>query len=288
MWHAYRLVYRLESPLHIGWRKVGNLMQTRPYVTGRAMWGATTANLTQWLGSYNYPVVGDLVRENLIFGYFFPATDPNHPYLPCWRENQLHYGSLPAEKFEQDFLGSRTSTAIDYRHNTASEGQLHEVEFVSPHVYQQPVFLVGHLLARTTERIACTATQISVDGVPLFEQAISQLQIGGERRYGFGRITLDQDQISPISSGGNLFQHALRLDSEHPMLEVTSNHPLPAHFEVASVSATGELEPLRGAEWDEKGPGRHLSAPLICWMPGAKLAHSCLAVPKSLGVWTLL
>ena len=39
-WTAYQIILRLHSPLHIGYREVGYLRRTRPYVTGRALRGA--------------------------------------------------------------------------------------------------------------------------------------------------------------------------------------------------------------------------------------------------------
>ena len=51
-WTVYRVTWRLLAPMHIGWRKLGNMQQTRPYVTGRNLWGAFTARLRTcgWAG----------------------------------------------------------------------------------------------------------------------------------------------------------------------------------------------------------------------------------------------
>jgi hypothetical protein len=46
-WIGYRVVFRLRSPLHIGWRKAGNVQVTRPYLTGRSFWGALTERLVR-------------------------------------------------------------------------------------------------------------------------------------------------------------------------------------------------------------------------------------------------
>ena len=29
-WEVYRVAFRLLSPMHIGWHKLGNMQQTRP------------------------------------------------------------------------------------------------------------------------------------------------------------------------------------------------------------------------------------------------------------------
>jgi hypothetical protein len=269
-WHAYRLVYRLESPLHVGWRKIGNLMQTRPYVAGRCWWGAVTSHLTQWLGVYDYQAVGEFVRENLIFGYFFPAEDTVRPLFPRWVSGDIRYGDelLPADEFERRFLSSLASTAIDYQHNTAAEGQLHEVEFVVPRTEKGDVFIIGHLLVREGDRIRSANSEVHVDELPLLTQVLAQVRIGGERRSGFGRLQLITDQIVQCN---DIFGHALELDGERPVLRVNVANPLPAHFLVDGLDAEGEIEPLLGREWDEDtGPGRRLSIAMICWTPGSR------------------
>ena len=95
-WQAYRLVFRLESPLHVGWRKIGNLMQTRYYVPGRVFLGAVTTNLARWLGETNYRQTGEWVRENLRFGYFYPAENPDKPSVSCSgpRKHRLRRGQV--------------------------------------------------------------------------------------------------------------------------------------------------------------------------------------------------
>lgn len=47
MWQWYQLILRLLTPTHISWNKIGNVQRTRPYITGRALWGALTARLTR-------------------------------------------------------------------------------------------------------------------------------------------------------------------------------------------------------------------------------------------------
>jgi hypothetical protein len=294
-WHAYRLIYRLESPLHIGWRKIGNLMQTRLYVTGRNWWGAAASHLTQWLGIDDYQAVGKFVRDNLIFGYFFLAEDPATPFLPRWEKAGICYGTLSADQFEWRFLSSVASTAIDYQLNTAAEGLLHEVEFIVPKIKEgnifKNVFLVGHLLARDQAQakcanqevsINCDAKEVYVNQLALLTQVLAQARIGGERRYGFGRIKLDPQQVIEYS---DLFGHKLELTGEKPMLELNNKEPLPAHFSVDSLEAEGEIEPLLGREWDENtGPGRRVSVATICWAPGSKAKQTVRAEIRQMGV----
>lgn len=77
-WTAYRVVFRLKSPMHIGCGKVGNVQRTRPYVTGRMFWGALTMRLTRdqhqpATRSELYQKIGGEVHQYLKFTYFYPA-----------------------------------------------------------------------------------------------------------------------------------------------------------------------------------------------------------------------
>lgn len=131
-WIAYRVVFKLKSPLHIGYGKVGNVQRTRAYVTGRVFWGALTMRLTRdgtdgaATNSSQYQGYGERVNQQLAFTYFYPALQPeNQDYKVqwCWENESL---------FRRRFLSSYASTALVYPQQAAEEGFLHEVEFISP------------------------------------------------------------------------------------------------------------------------------------------------------------
>jgi hypothetical protein len=48
-WQVYRLIFRLDTPLHVGQRGWGMIQRTRPYLMGKNLWAATTARLTRVL-----------------------------------------------------------------------------------------------------------------------------------------------------------------------------------------------------------------------------------------------
>ena len=163
-WKAYQIGFRLISPLHIGWRKSGNLQQTRPYVTGRALWGALTARLTRELRQTNYEEIGTQVDERLAFTYLYPSVESDHVTLWPWGEDW--------DRFAWTYLGSYVSTALaDGR--GAEEGSLHETEFISPRARDgKQVYLTGYIFVRD-----------DFGELPL-SSALSKLQMGGERGYG--------------------------------------------------------------------------------------------------------
>ncbi len=66
-WKCYKIVFRAEAPIHIGYKQIGILKTTRYYITGRAIWGAITANLTRALydqpSSEDYRKIGGIYKE---------------------------------------------------------------------------------------------------------------------------------------------------------------------------------------------------------------------------------
>lgn len=171
MWRVYRVNFRLGSPLHIGWGKVGNLQHTRPYVTGRVLWGALTMRLTRDAAngrgpatdSRDYQRLGEQVHQSLAFTYFYPATQAKDDYQIAWPwQNE--------NSFRRRFLCSYQGTALSSFHRSAATGMLHEVEFVSPYTLDtgDPVFLVGYVFEREGSTLA-------------WQDAFKRFQIGGER-----------------------------------------------------------------------------------------------------------
>lgn len=294
---AYQLVYRLESPLHVGWRKTGNLMQTRAYVPGRIFWGAVTANLTRCLPidgkeiDKAYQDNGVLVKNQLKFGYFFLAENPERPYIPTQQNNEVCYGSLAETQFQRKYLKSLASTVIATDSFAAEEGSLHEVEFISPspisdlHETGKPVFLIGHLFVKSNDAVSAEGEDIIVKKLSLFENIIHSLQIGGERRYGFGKITLCKDRCQKVN---HIFDY--HLDLEKFQITVPKGKPFLAHTCIKGLSQiNGEIEPLVSRQWasdnDKSGPGHDVHKLGICYAPGSTSSKEETFTIGEFGIW---
>ncbi len=285
-WQTYRLVFRMESPLHIGWRKTGNLMQTRYYVPGRVFWGAVTAGLTQWLGKTSYVQIGDQARERLRFGYFFPAEDPDKPLYPIQQAQVgfVYSQDLPESKFERRFLNSLASTAIAAESNASQEGSLHEVELITSSLeLGRPVYLIGHLFVHQNEEVTVKDDDVEIQGISLFTQVIASLQIGGERRYGFGRLTLCRDQCEQAN---DLFGYPLSQQNSQCRVTVPAQRPLLAHAMTNGLHLNGSIEPLVSREWaQEDGPGRQVTLLGLYYAPGSVVTTETTFVIGRYGVW---
>ncbi len=285
-WQAYRLVFRLESPLHVGWRKIGNLMQTRSYVPGRNWWGAVTAGLTQWLGKTDYRQTGEWVQENLRIGYFFPAENIDDPLYPVQSAGETVYGQnkLSEPVFERRFLNSLASTAIAHEANVAEEASLHEVEFLTPSLnLGQPVYLVGHLFVHQDEEITTRNDDVEVRGFSLFSQVIASVQIGGERRYGFGRLTLCRSKCRQVS---DIFGYPLIQRAGQCCVTVPEQQPVLAHTRASILSLQGSMEPLVSREWTEQsGPGRQVTLLGLYYLPGSTVVSKTTFRINQYGTW---
>ena len=268
-WIGYRVVFRLHSPLHIGWRKVGNVQVTRHYLTGRSFWGALTERLVRdtaaqtATSSNNYQAIGKQVNEMLAFTYFYPALQSGCNYQVVWPWDD-------ERTFRRRFLSSYQSTALVYPAHSAAEGSLHEVEFLSPHTLDtaDPVYLVGYVFAHKDMQWC---------------NALTRLQFGGERGYGWGKTEL----VRLEKANNDVFGYAVDCSGCRPVITVPKGERLLAHTNPDQAMIAGEVEPLVGREWHtNNGAGQSLSFTGIMYMPGSRvLSEKQRFIVGNFGVW---
>ncbi len=279
MWQTYDLVFRLLSPLHVGYRKAGNLTQTRGYVPGRVLWAALTARMTRDAGQgatgSSYVEWGQVIQTSFRFTYLYPAL-PKQAWVRSAAHVQLYY-PWEHELFDYRFLDSYASTALDYDQQSAEEGSLHETEFVRPHARPLPgetrapaVYLTGQVYLRKPLEWR----------VVNWKKSLNRLQFGGERTYGWGRVELVACQLlqtSPFppvakSHNGHILAHALAVDT---------------HERKAVADVTGAIEPWVGWEQDNVHTNRswNLSTATICYAPGATAADGISFTIGPDGIW---
>ncbi len=269
-WTGYLSSFRLLSPMHIGWRKLGNLQQTRPYVTGRSLWGALTARLTRERGKSDYDETGSQIDEQLAFTYFYPSTERDITNLWPW-SNQW-------DEFAWTFLGSYASTALENGHS-AEAGSLHETEYIAPYTrIEQPVYLVGYIF----EKEGCQLNWRSI---------LNKLQLGGERSYGWGRGHLE---VLEEVKNGKCFDYEPVYTENRVLLKASEVSRLLAHAIVKDADIGGDredrgvtIEPLIGRETNKKsvGFGSSFSDPKICWVPGGKVSRDETFQILEKGIW---
>jgi len=278
-WRTYRVIFRLRSPLHSGWGKVGNLQRTRAYITGRTLWGALTMRLTRdaaqgcdtGIDSCEYRRMGEQVHKNLAFTYFFPALKSGDEFPVIWP-----WEDEPA--FRSRFISSYQATALSYPQQSASEGMLHEVEFIVPYTLDtgDPVYLVGYVFERKGGRLE-------------WQSAFKRLQLGGERGYGWGDVRLFgicESRDGELFNGAAIFNGVAAV----PMIRVSAGQRLLAHALARGLPANGDVEPLVGREWRADNPGKrfvgqHVAFNGVCFLPGSVVKEDLDFAVNEFGLW---
>ena len=270
----YRIILRLLSPLHIGKRKYRNLMETREYVPGRTLWGALTARITRdYFNSRPnfYEKIGKFLHQNFRFGYLWPSLDRENPYFP-WVHNDFDY------LFKFGYIGQ----PIETDRKATEEGQLHESEFIGPVTRDnREVYLVGDLWIKSDILVDESEKVVCLEGRNvLLGKVFSNLQLGGEKGYGWGRVKFED--IIPVNGRKAIGDVQIIPHSEKVILEFAKGQHLTAHALAAEWNSPsdgilspisngkirGLIEPLTGYEY--KGKYSPIANPPICYVPGSK------------------
>lgn len=289
-WEHHRIIFRLKSPLHVGYRKVGNLMQTRHYVHGKILWAALTARLTRdhdnGADGQAYIEIGMDVQECFRFGYLWPAIpcgdtienwddaetfvsfDVKEKYVECLEKLFPHPKVVEKDEpaFDYLFLDSYASTASSPHSRGAEDASLHDTEFIAPRTRDgQQVYLAGSIWVKVGEL---------PEKLKRWEDKLNDLRFGGEGSYGWGRLQLIDNDSSRNGS----------IDPDN----ISWSGPIPAHVgaEKAEQTIHGPLEPLVGWEMRKDGsqtPGKAT----IAFIPGCSARTDTNEFTiGAFGVWT--
>ncbi len=301
-WEMYKVVFKVLSPIHIGYRKFGNVMETRHYVPARVLLGALTAQITRevfgntknWL---HYRLVGEILNKVFTASYFFPTTNSD--------------GTINKFPWDEDFpvyeyISSYVSTALERGSRTPLEASLHETEFIAPHTLHsgEQVYLVGYFFLNKELKVNdISADEIETDLCnrlrkklrDVFEKLPSEskkgldsaireyvarkkgytLQIGAERTYGWGKIALDKRcgfENDRYKNGECNVELNVELNGERPVVKLTKGERIPLHIKAEgddqSVLIDGNVEPLVRREWRE-GPGSVVVCDGLAFAPGS-------------------
>ena len=86
---------RLASPVHCGFRTVGNLKQTRKYVPGMALWGALTARLARTRHEnpafLDYQAAGEQIHQDLRYSYLYLSRRAGQLDCLPWGETAAEF-----------------------------------------------------------------------------------------------------------------------------------------------------------------------------------------------------
>jgi len=281
-WQMYRVSLRRHAPLHIGWGKLNYLQRTRPYGTGRVLRGALVSRVAR-----NHSEIGDdpgdpyrkvskTFAQYLTFTYFYPALKTKNGY-------NVEFHWKDEANFRRRFLSSYAATALLYPQQSAAEGLLHEIEFISPYTLDtgEPVYLMGYVFVEE-QRLKAEKYD--------WRSGFYRLQLGGERGYGWGKARLESQ---PVPANGELFDLdnvTLNLDASRPVLYLRERQPLLAHTFTEDAPVAGHIEPMVGREWRAnrgKHIGQHITFDHVCFTPGSVTLQPAGFIIGEGGYWRL-
>ncbi|MDI6895773.1 RAMP superfamily CRISPR-associated protein [Methanocella conradii] len=294
-WYLYSWTFQLKSPLHIGFHKVMHLSMTRPYIPAKLIWAALTAKLTPLFRINDYQAIGNLLKNSMRFGYLYPYVK-NQLYLPKYTENGLAFGDLPKNEFEKNFISSTMSNAIESDSLSSEEGMLHEIEFINPYKIdnKEKVFMKGLVWIKefpeneiNNVKMENNKLFVKYDGtrIDFGSSILSTIQVGGERKYGFGLLEL---KIIDKHRSLDIFPGEWFEKEDEVYLNLKKDMQIWSHaLHTNNIDIKGNIEPIVGRDWSNKGPGRKLSAQNgLYWSPGSILNEDKTFKINEFGLWT--
>jgi hypothetical protein len=294
-WKALRLVFRAESPIHIGWHDLGMIQRTRYYIPARAIWGAMVAGYAaRHKNGKGVPEIYQNAQKDLESWFrstcFFPKCGLDGNLMRPQFLNQkksdgdrhgLYYGDLHPTEFEARWVFSQTSTAIEASCLAAEDQALHESEYLSPVARSEESDVPRTIAQRHLhfEGYVFFTSNLTEDDI---SSALGAISIGADRRYGWGRLkNVTQEASSDI--------FGFLLDDFHgygPGLKPNGKlFHLPGHLNVENTEdccLAGDLEVLSGRDWyvpcaqnlndkqPRSGAGQQLTGANLCWVPGTR------------------
>ncbi len=206
----YKVIFELKTKIHIGYlpSKSSVISPTRYYVPGKNIWAALTKKSTEEKREKDYGKEGKEIKKNLKISYFYIYADGKSKnektiYLPQYNENGLRYGDMTKNEFEHRFISSFISTGVDYNKGIASDGTLHEIEFI------KDKYVGNDGKIKKTELIGMIEKNEKYD-LDILKEGL-ELSVGGELNSGFGDIIIKKiAKIDEKIFGNNnyLYGHA--------------------------------------------------------------------------------
>ncbi|NLT94281.1 MAG: hypothetical protein GXW85_01915 [Clostridia bacterium] len=254
-----------------------------------------------------YKKVGEFLKTAMRFGYFYLWVKKNDSVLiPRYTDEGLKFGSLKDEEilqneFAKKYITSQASAAIEANSFTAEEGMLHEVEFISPYTLDEgkPVFFRGLLWVAEISDDNLSIADLQEDDFIIrysnksikFSELAKNLQVGGERKYGFGLLKMEG---KPKKEGSNDFislgyNGTWKEKNGEVYISIREKDPIWSHVKNTSdLKIKGEVELFIGRDWSDKGAGRELNVCGLCWSPGSiLLEEKSFKITRDFGLWEI-
>lgn len=289
-WSAYRIIFRLRGPLHIGKARTGNVRYTRAYVTGRAFWGALTERVTRDAAARTgqpavntgaYASQSETICKRLAYTYFYLARRVEDKDKKTVRYNVV----WPWDEDETaPYLSSYVSTALAGMQGSALKGSLHEMQMIAPQRTDngETTYLVGYVFEHKADDPSLAYAPLDWQG------ALNRLQFGADKGYGWGWVER-VGEPQPVT-GNALFDGAVTFDGtgDRPRLTVSQGKPILAHAAPKGATMGGEVEPVVGREWNTNNyrfAGQFVHYLDTCYAPGSVVSAETHFKVCEYGLW---
>lgn len=121
-----------------------------------------------------------------------------------------------------------------------------------------------------------------------FSELKDILQVGVERKYGFGRLKLGKLSKEKDQDLGKFsFNGFWKEERDEIVLKLKNDSYIWAHTRYASdLKIKGNVELLTGREWSDRGAGRQLRSYGLYWTSGSVLPENRASkITKDFGIW---
>lgn len=306
-WQEVDLLYEVQSPVHIGYlpSKESVISYTRYYIPGKNFWGAYTKVLTEKLFDNPLPIdyynVGEWLKKNVRFTYFFISDeDSNSLLFPNFTKRRLKYGKMNVSEFQNKFVTSLVSTAIDKNSGIAKDESLHDIEFINPKYSSwgdiKNTRIFGKMFVKkefsrdeikeVAEHIKIDESGITVDGKDPFRVIF----VGGELSNGFGKIQKVYD-VSDVDLDILRFKFSPDLNGK-VYIELGDRSPILGHMRYSEkYKFRGDIEMISGREYSKNekeinvNPGKDIVKPEPHFTPGTVVYNSNKVELNYGGIW---
>ncbi len=182
----YKLIFRQNQPIHIGYIDWGVVNETQIFITGWTMWGALTK-------AYNVCNSELLSNNQDLFKNitcFYPCfnSNGNEILFPEYKNGEFCLGEYSEDKFRLEFVDVFVSTAIHPNSRQVVENSLHEIEYILPKSKK----IKSEDKPKQLYWVGLLGLEEDKQEIENFLKKGQKIFVGGEQKYGFGELELEK------------------------------------------------------------------------------------------------
>ena len=205
----YKLIFKQLSPIHIGNFRWGVVNQTEIFIPGQVVWGALVKRYMELNKIKNQSKVEEIKKSFEKITNFFPSFDGKEILEPHYKDGEFHLGAFSEREFRFLFTFADFRTSIEPIFRKAKDEHLYEFEYISPlPIAENLKALKKHSTDKNNRkklesvekllREKFTLYWIGLIGISekgKYENFLKKglkVWIGGDVRYGFGELILEE------------------------------------------------------------------------------------------------